>query len=157
MSDNLESKSLGLNDLLGLFEDDITVADITAENLLGKISASIVKKRIDLDMTQKQFASYINVSQGMVSKWEGGDYNFSIKSLADIAEKLDMDLVVSLNSRRCGVQLKHVRQDNILYVISESKEFTGKNFKAINYKSATPKKEKINDCKVYSFRERLEM
>lgn len=51
-------------------------------------------------MTQKEFAKHIKVSQGMISKWEGGDYNFSIKSLAEFAEKLDMELYVNLKSPR---------------------------------------------------------
>jgi len=53
--------TLQLNDLLNLFEDNLTASNITASNLLGQISASIVKKRIELGMTQNEFASYRTV------------------------------------------------------------------------------------------------
>ena len=42
-------------------------------------------------MTQKEFAKKLNVSQGMVSKWESEDYNFTIESLAQIAEKIRIE------------------------------------------------------------------
>ena len=42
-------------------------------------------------MTQKEFAKFMGVTQGMVSKWESGDYNFTIESICNILEKLDLD------------------------------------------------------------------
>lgn len=48
-----------------------------------------------MNMTQKEFAEYMDVSQGMVSKWESREYNFTIKSLNEICEKLQ--LCVSLD------------------------------------------------------------
>lgn len=95
--------SLGLNDLLNLFEDNLIISDITASRILGNISASIARKRLKYNMTQKEFADYMCVSQSMISKWEGGDYNFSIRTLADIAEKLDVELVVDLDTHKRDV------------------------------------------------------
>ena len=114
MSDKSSLDSLGLSDLLELFEEDVAISDITASRTLGNISASIVKKRLELNMTQKEFAAYMSVSQGMVSKWEGGDYNFSIKTLADIAEKLDMELMVSMDVHRRDFRVKHIQNTDIL-------------------------------------------
>lgn len=108
MSGYSKSDMSGLTDLLNLFENDITISDITASKLLGKVSASIVKKRIELHMTQKEFARYMNVSQGMVSRWEGGNYNFSIRTLAEIAEKLDLELAVNLKPYRNEIQMQHM-------------------------------------------------
>lgn len=62
---------------------------------LAKISAKIEKCRQEMNMTQKEFAEYMDVSQGMVSKWESREYNFTIKSLNEICEKLQ--LCVSLD------------------------------------------------------------
>lgn len=64
---------------------------------LAKISASIERCRLDLHMTQRQFAEYMGVSQGMVSKWESRDYNFTINSLNEICEKLNLVFNVSLS------------------------------------------------------------
>ena len=86
----------GLDELFQLFDEKVTLADINASKYLGKISAAIVQRRIDLKMTQKEFAEYVDVSQSMVSKWESEDYNFTIESLAQIAEKLELNLEISL-------------------------------------------------------------
>lgn len=91
-----KENSTSLEDLLAMFEDNISIADINASRYLGKISASIVKRRMELKMSQKEFAGYLGVSQGMVSRWEGGDYNFSIKALSEIAEKLELELYINL-------------------------------------------------------------
>ncbi|MBR1649667.1 MAG: helix-turn-helix transcriptional regulator [Lachnospiraceae bacterium] len=63
---------------------------------LAKISARIERRRLEMQMTQKEFADYMGVTQGMVSKWEGRDYNFTIKTLNEICKKLDLDLSVSV-------------------------------------------------------------
>ena len=89
----------GVDDLLGLFEDSVEGEDILAAQILGEISAAIVKKRLELGMTQKEFAKYVGVSQGMVSRWEGGDYNFTIRNLVELSTKLDLNLDVSMKSQ----------------------------------------------------------
>lgn len=157
MSNNSLSNQLGLNDLLQLFEDNVTVSDIIASNVLGSISASIVEKRLQYNMTQKEFASHMCVSQGMVSKWEGGDYNFTIKTLADIAEKLDMDLTVKLVSDKKPIQVKHIQNTDISYIVSEQKKFIGQTLKASQSKSKIKFIENRNKCKIYSFCEKKEM
>lgn len=58
---------------------------------LALISTKIQLKRISLGMNQKEFAKMMNVSQGMVSKWESGEYNFTIGTLIDICSKLDLE------------------------------------------------------------------
>ena len=88
------SRLCDLEDMISVFDTSVSAADIIAAKALAGISAEIVKYRVNLGMTQKQFAEYMEVSQGMVSKWESADYNFSVKSLAYIAAKLDMDVVV---------------------------------------------------------------
>ena len=111
MEKKVKENSASLADLLAMFEDDISIADINASRYLGKISASIVKRRIELKMSQKDFAGYLGVSQGMISRWEGGDYNFSIKALSEIAEKLELELYINLKppvkkSKECYIEQK---------------------------------------------------
>lgn len=86
-----------LTDLLSLFEDSISTTDIISSDCLANISSAIVKKRIELNLSQKEFAEKLNISQSMVSKWESSDYNFTIKTLAEIAVKLNMQLHVELS------------------------------------------------------------
>lgn len=155
MSDR--ANSMGLDDLLELFTDNLELSDITASKILGNISAAITQKRIKYNMTQKEFSKFLGVSQGMISKWEGGDYNFSIKSLAEIAEKLDMELAVNLDSRRRDVQVTHMQDSDILYVISDRKTYIGKASDVGTCKSKIKLFEEKNECKIYSFRDRIEM
>lgn len=65
---------------------------------IAKISARIESKRIDMGMTQQEFADYMGVSQGMVSKWESRNYNFTIKTLNEICEKLKIDISISFDN-----------------------------------------------------------
>lgn len=63
---------------------------------LAKISARIEMARLELNMTQKEFADYMGVTQGMVSKWESREYNFTIRALNEISAKIGMNLSVDM-------------------------------------------------------------
>ena len=88
ISDNREASWLteGLSD-----------AEVKTTVELAKISARIELCRIEMGMTQQEFAKYMGVSQGMVSKWESREYNFTIKSLNEISKKLNLNLSINLN------------------------------------------------------------
>jgi DNA-binding transcriptional regulator YiaG len=86
-----------LNSLINVFSKHLTKSDIYEVKALSEISLKILKKRIELNMNQKDFAKFMNVSQSMVSKWESGEYNFTIKSMADICEKLCFALKVTFD------------------------------------------------------------
>ena len=64
---------------------------------LARISAQIERCRLNMGMSQQEFAKYLGVSQGMISKWESREYNFTIKALNEICEQLGMDLSISLS------------------------------------------------------------
>ena len=66
----------------------ISKSDIYASEAIAKISAFILKKRLDFGMSQREFALKMGVSQGMVSKWESASYNFTIENIAQICEKI---------------------------------------------------------------------
>lgn len=71
-------------------------ADVKTMVELARISARIERCRIEMGMTQQEFAEYMGVTQGMVSKWESREYNFTIKTLNEICQKVDLKLSVSL-------------------------------------------------------------
>lgn len=89
-------KGVTLKEFLSGFSDSLDAADLFASRLIGKISAAIFKKRLDLKMSQSQFAELLDVSQPMVSKMESGDYNYSVEKLAEIFTKLDMDIDIRI-------------------------------------------------------------
>jgi transcriptional regulator with XRE-family HTH domain len=67
---------------------------------LAAISAMIERHRKELGMNQKQFAEYMGVSQGMVSKWESGEYNFTIETLNEICGKINLKFVPVFTENR---------------------------------------------------------
>ena len=76
------------NEMFDYLSNHISKSDIYAAKAIAKISMFLFKCRRELNMTQKEFAKMMGVSQGMVSKWESSEYNFTIENIAQIAEKL---------------------------------------------------------------------
>ena len=76
------------NELFDFMAKYISKSDSYATNAIAKISMFIYKCRSDLKMSQKEFAKMMGVTQGMVSKWESANYNFTIENIAQISEKL---------------------------------------------------------------------
>lgn len=128
---------VGLDELFQLFDDKLTLADINASKYLGKISAAIVQKRIELKMTQKEFAGYVDVSQSMVSKWESGDYNFTVKGLAELAEKLNMELYINFKEYRENVDL--IRDGEFASYSSGNSMFVSRRSNIVNFKAKRAK------------------
>mgnify|MGYP004565622079 CR=1 FL=1 len=67
---------------------------------LAEIAVQIHRKRAELGLSQKEFAKVIGVSQAMVSKWERGDYNFSVQTLARVFSKLGIPYTFGMGERR---------------------------------------------------------
>ena len=61
-----------------------TVIEIAIKNT---IVHALISSRIEKSMNQSQFAKFMGVSQAMVSKWESGDYNFTVEAIARICDK----------------------------------------------------------------------
>ena len=96
------SKSNQLSDVLDLFEDTLNPTDMLTAKIIAQISTAITNERLKLHMTQAQFARHIGASQSLVSRWERGDYNFSIRKIAEIAAALNLDVQFSF----CNI-IKH--------------------------------------------------
>lgn len=76
--------------------EGISEAELKTIVELAKISAQIESSRLNLNMNQTEFAKYMGVTQGMISKWESRDYNFTIRSLNEICHKLQLNLSVNI-------------------------------------------------------------
>ena len=92
------AKGLSVQELFSALTSSLPANEIVAAACQSKISFQISKRRVDMGMTQSDFADYMGVSQGTVSKWENGDFNFTIEKLADIACKLDLELHMSMDA-----------------------------------------------------------
>lgn len=99
MSNNYECS---IGDLFDLFDESLEPADVLTSKLMAQISTTVTRERIKLHMNQADFAKHISASQSLVSRWEHGDYNFSIKKLADIATRLNLDVNISIVPQNAG-------------------------------------------------------
>lgn len=77
----------GFTDIL---VDSLNRSDVLEVVLKNTIVSALITARIERSMNQKEFAAFMGVSQAMVSKWEGGDCNFTVESIAKICEKLGL-------------------------------------------------------------------
>lgn len=74
-----------------LFSDvDVNGSEYIYYDTLGKISAELVNYRIRHDLSQTGLAKILGVTQAMVSKYESGDYNISLKAAIELLSKLDI-------------------------------------------------------------------
>lgn len=61
-------------------------------HLLTEIGTQIQKIRISKGLTQQEFAEELEITQGLLSRYENGTENFTIKSVAKIMGKLNVDV-----------------------------------------------------------------
>lgn len=66
--------------------------DMSVGNIMADISFAILSERKKRGLSQKDFAKLMGVSQGMVSKWEGCAFNFTIQKTVSIFSKLGLDV-----------------------------------------------------------------
>ena len=112
------TKLMSINDLLNLFEDSVTASEVMEARAIAQVTTSIIKERKRLGLDQKEFANKLGVSQSLVSRWENGNSNFTIKSLSEIAAKLDMCLDVKIRRK---IEIKQIdKYETNNYVKRES-------------------------------------
>jgi len=58
---------------------------------IGQIASIIQRQRKEKGYTQRELANKLGVSQVMVSRWENGEENFTIATLAKISEALEIE------------------------------------------------------------------
>ena len=100
--------------------EGMSEAEIKTTVELAKISAQIEKCRIERKMTQKEFAEYMGVNQSMISKWESREYNFTIRSLNEICQKLGLSLSVNLEKKYTPKDYTVIRWNNENFANSQN-------------------------------------
>ncbi|ABR49272.1 helix-turn-helix domain protein [Alkaliphilus metalliredigens QYMF] len=79
--------------------DEETKEEFELDDILVDISLKIINYRIDQEITQKQLAEKLKVSQAMISKLESGEYNPTIGQLWKISKKLGWTFEVLMKER----------------------------------------------------------
>lgn len=62
-----------------------------------ELIASIIEKRIEKDLSQKELAKKMNTKQSAVSRLESGDYNPSLDFIQKVAEALDSKVEIKIS------------------------------------------------------------
>lgn len=74
------------------FADGLDDKAFALATLQAMIAAEISMRRQELKLSQKELAAMLGVSQGLVSRWEKGDANFTLSTLVAIASVLGLEL-----------------------------------------------------------------
>ena len=89
-----------ITDLLDMLSEGMSAEDMLFAHYASDIAVAITTNRNSLGLTQKEFAEKIGKSQTLISKWENADCNFTLKTLIEIAQALDLTLNVSFTSSK---------------------------------------------------------
>ena len=89
----MENKNKEMFDFLSRH---ISKGDIYSAKVTAKISMFIFEYRQKENLTQKDFAKKMGVTQAMISKWESAEYNFTIETISDICAKLNMSFDIEI-------------------------------------------------------------
>ena len=86
------AKSDSVKKMVSFFTDHLSTEETMLYVLQSMIAAEVTSRRIEMNMTQKDFAQLLNVSQSTLSKWVSGETNFTLSTLVTIASKLDLEI-----------------------------------------------------------------
>jgi transcriptional regulator with XRE-family HTH domain len=86
------------------------------EEVLKTVAARIREARVKAGLTQKQLAEKLDRRQGFIYEIETGEANITLRTLARVADVLDMDARDLLPESRSGT-LSLVRLDQLLGVL----------------------------------------
>ena len=101
-------ETIDVYSIINHFSDDKTKELFELESILDRIAFKFIHYRIDNNITQKDLANKLEISQSMVSKLESGEYNPTVKLLWEICKKLNWDFSISIDRKKCEDYYKTV-------------------------------------------------
>lgn len=78
---------------------ELTKTEKKQARLRGMISAAIANERHAHNLSQKDFADMLGVTQGMISKLESSEYNMTLDKFVELLDKLDLEYEISINGK----------------------------------------------------------
>jgi len=100
----------------------IPLADVIKNKIISEVSTQLMSRRLDMAMTQEQFASHINISQSLLSKYENGTENLTAKSIGDILGKLSLSVDIRCTQIMTDVIVENTKthqiNNNTVYFIT---------------------------------------
>lgn len=89
------SRGLPIEDLLTALSSSLTASEIIESRVKATIAFQLMSWRCAHNMSIDQFAKLLDVSKARVIKMENGDYNFNVKELSLISEKIGLSLSIA--------------------------------------------------------------
>lgn len=108
-----ESKWITATEFMGsLFSDvDMESSEYIYYDTLGKISAELVNYRIKHGLSQAGLAKILGVTQAMVSKYESGDYNISLKAAIELFSKLGVSFSFNIGEEKTTIEMPFAEEE----------------------------------------------
>ena len=95
--------------------DEETKQEFELSDILLDIACKIINYRLDNDMTQKELANKLDITQAMVSKLESGEYNPSIGFLFKISKKLGWKFELTFEERHIDASVQYsIEKDKMI-------------------------------------------
>lgn len=91
-----ETHRADINDLITAVAENMSAADLLETVVCMETGDAIRSARKRQGLSQKEFAEKMGVTQGLVSRWESGNCNYTVKTLVQIAAALGLDMVCPL-------------------------------------------------------------
>lgn len=101
-----------MQELFEKLTEQMTDEMVASADALSDIAVELVKYRVNHNLDQRQMAKLLNVSQPMISKYESGTYNFTVKTLFEIAYKLGININLEVNGEECS---KPVIENSVVF------------------------------------------
>lgn len=101
--------------LINELADERTQEEFELDDILSEISLTLIKYRLKNNLTQKDLADRLELSQSMISKLESGDYNPSISQLWKISKKLGWTFDVTFNEETTETKIWDENEDILNY------------------------------------------
>ncbi len=100
--------------------DKETKQEFELSDILVDIACKIINYRLDNNMTQKDLANKLDITQAMVSKLESGEYNPSIEFLFKISKKLDWRFGLTFEGNHTDISVQYnIEKEEICEEVNE--------------------------------------
>lgn len=104
--------------------DKETEQGFELSDILVDIACKIINYRLDNDLTQKDLANKLDITQAMISKLESGEYNPSIEFLFKISKKLDWKFELTFEEDPIDVSIEYnINKEDVCNEIEALKGF----------------------------------
>lgn len=98
-NNSIKTKYKPVSQTFEILSKNMENAELKTSIIISDISARIANERIKRNMSQEEFAKFMETSKQTVTKWESGGYNFNMVTLCKICQKLNWDIDLTITEK----------------------------------------------------------